>query len=206
MKKGWLFATPSLHWFWLSRSRRAVAFKTGCRVQDGNTEDTEEHGGHGEKPESNENGACEFRANGSMATSFLSRFCFSPCPPCSSVSSVFPALVQAPCAGEGFGSTPGALPLSLGDGGFAGTGLGGRGGLPAMMSPIWSESSVSHSRSAFVIISTLSRLSSRSFLASAYCSSMMRRISWSIFCIVDSEMFLCVVIERPTKTSPSFSP
>ena len=56
-------------------------------------------------------------------------------------------------------------------------GFGGRGGRPAMMSSIWSASSVSHSSSALAIASTLSRLSSSSLRASAYCSSMIRRIS-----------------------------
>ena len=74
-----------------------------------------------------------------------------------------------------------------------------------MMSSTWPASSVSYSSSAAAIASTLSRLSSMSFLASAYCSSMMRRISRSTFCIVASDTFFCVAIERPRKTSPSFS-
>ena len=36
--------------------------------------------------------------------------------------------------------------------------------------------------------------------------SMMRRISASTFCMVASDTFLCVWIERPRKISPSFSP
>ena len=35
--------------------------------------------------------------------------------------------------------------------------------------------------------------------------AMIMRISASTFCIVTSETFLCVVIERPRNTSPSFS-
>src|SRR5688572_1218277 len=89
---------------------------------------------------------------------------------------------------------------------LAAGGLGARGGLPAMMSFSWSASSVSHSSSARVIASTLSRFSSSSRRASLYCSSMMRLISESTFCSVDSETFLCVVMERPRNTSPSFSP
>ncbi len=85
-------------------------------------------------------------------------------------------------------------------------GFGGRGGLPAMISAIWSESIVSSSSSALAIASTLSRLSSSSFRATAYCWSMILRISWSTFCIVASDTFFCVVIDRPRKTSPSFSP
>src|SRR3954452_24148785 len=85
-------------------------------------------------------------------------------------------------------------------------GLGGRGGLPSMMSEIWSASIVSHSSSALVIASTLSRLSSKSLRATRYCWSMMRRISASTFCMVASDTFLCVWIERPRKISPSFSP
>ena len=56
-------------------------------------------------------------------------------------------------------------------------GFGGRGGRPCMTSSTWSVSSVSHSSSAFAIISTLSRLASINFRASPYCSSMMRLIS-----------------------------
>ena len=66
------------------------------------------------------------------------------------------------------GAAPGVLPVSAGALGGALVGLGGRGALPSMMSLIWSASMVSHSISAAVIASTLSRLSLRIFLANAY--------------------------------------
>lgn len=84
--------------------------------------------------------------------------------------------------------------------------LGGLGARPSMMSVICSASSVSHSSNAFAITSILSRFSSISRRANAYCSSIIRRISASTFCIVASDTFLCVVMERPRNTSPSFSP
>src|SRR6185295_12979162 len=96
-------------------------------------------------------------------------------------------------------------PLSGGGTGLA-TGLGGRGGLPPMMSLIWSASMVSHSSSALVITSTLSRFSSSRRRASAYCWSMIARTSLSTDFIVSSDMFWCVVTWRPRNTSPSFSP
>src|SRR5205809_167921 len=68
-----------------------------------------------------------------------------------------------------------AVGFADGEAGMA-VGFGGRGGLPCMMSSTWPASSVSYSSSAAAIASTLLRLSSMSFLASAYCSSIMRRI------------------------------
>src|ERR1051325_7089197 len=67
--------------------------------------------------------------------------------------------------------SPCAPPSLVGFAGFFGLpeGLGGRGGLPSMMSPIWSASIVSHSSSALVMASTLSRLSSRRVRAARYC-------------------------------------
>ena len=53
--------------------------------------------------------------------------------------------------------------------------------------------------------SILSRFSSMSLRAMAYCSSMMRRTSASTSCIVFSEMLVVFVTERPRNTSPSFS-
>src|SRR6185295_2534950 len=79
-------------------------------------------------------------------------------------------------------------------------------GLAAMMSLIWSASMVSHSSSALVITSTLSRFSSSRRRASAYCWSMIARTSLSTDFIVSSDMFWCVVTWRPRNTSPSFSP
>src|SRR5918999_4208747 len=115
------------------------------------------------------------------------------------------SLFYAPAAGAVAPSAP-----ASGAGGLAALceplGLGGRGGLPAMMSPIWSASMVSHSSRVFAISSTLSRFSSSSLLARRYCTSMMRRLSASAFCMVASEKFLWVVIERPRKISLSFSP
>src|SRR4029079_11923453 len=112
--------------------------------------------------------------------------------------------------GSGAGDPVGAGALgalSDGDGGAAeGAGLGGRGGRPDMMSFTCSASIVSHSINALVIASTLSRFSSISRRASEYCSSMILRISASTFCIVASDKLLCVVMERPRNTSPSFSP
>jgi hypothetical protein len=84
-------------------------------------------------------------------------------------------------------------------------GFGGRGGLPAMMSPICSASIVSNSSSALAIASTMSRFSSMSLRASAYCRSMMPRISASTLRIVSSDMLTVRVIARPRKISPSFS-
>ncbi|CPL19775.1 Uncharacterised protein [Bordetella pertussis] len=83
--------------------------------------------------------------------------------------------------------------------------LGGRGGRSLTMSSIWSASMVSHSSSAEVITSTRARLSSRILRATPYCSSMMRRISLSTFCMVASETCVVLVTLRPRKTSPSFS-
>ena len=101
------------------------------------------------------------------------------------------------------GVTGGTLPLALtGDGTQS---LGGRGGLPDMMSSIWSESIVSHSSSAAAIACILSWLSSMSLRAIAYCSSMMRRMTRSTFRIVSSDIVVVLVTERPRKTSPSFS-
>src|SRR5688500_19281867 len=111
-----------------------------------------------------------------------------------------PVGVEAAGAGATCAPSVGALGVLP----AAGT-LGARGGLPAMMSFSCSASSVSHSSSALAIASTLSRFSSSSRRASLYCSSTMRRISWSTFCKVVSETFLCVVIERPRNTPPSFS-
>ena len=110
-------------------------------------------------------------------------------------------------SGAGVPVGAGALgPLSRGLGTTFGEGFGGRGGRPCMMSSIWSASIVSHSSSALAIASTLSRFSSSRRRARRYCVSMMRRISPSTFCMVASETFLCVVIERPRKISLSFSP
>src|SRR6185312_5406855 len=101
-----------------------------------------------------------------------------------------------------------ALPAGGGGGGVgaapAGC-FGARGGRPARMSSIWSASIVSNSSSALAIACILSLLSTMSFLASAYCSSMMRRISFSIFSSVWLETLLVRVIERPRNTSPSSS-
>ena len=74
-----------------------------------------------------------------------------------------------------------------------------------MMSPIWSESMVSNSSSAAAIASTLSRLSSSSLRATAYCVSMMLRISVSILSSVSPDTLVVRVIERPRKISPSSS-
>jgi hypothetical protein len=101
------------------------------------------------------------------------------------------------------GVTGGTPPLGFT--GEATQSLGVRGGLPDMMSSIWSESIVSHSSSAAAIACILSWLSSISFLAMAYCSSMMRRITRSTFLIVSSDIVVVLVTERPRKTSPSFS-
>src|SRR5918992_1954719 len=90
------------------------------------------------------------------------------------------SLFYAPAAGAVAPSAP-----ASGAGGLAALceplGFGGRGGLPAMMSPIWSASSVSYSSSAFAIASTLSRLYSSRRRARRYCWSTMRRISASTF-------------------------
>src|SRR5690606_23599 len=82
--------------------------------------------------------------------------------------------------------------------------LGGRGARPSMMSSIWSESMVSHSSSAAAMASILSRLPSMMLRATVYCSSMILRISWSTFCMVDSDTCVVLVTLRPRKTSPSF--
>src|SRR6185436_4583493 len=118
-----------------------------------------------------------------------------------------PPALQLHAAGVGAVSPCAPPPSLLGlDGACEPEGFGGRGGLPDMMSAICSASRVSNSSSAAAIASTLSRFSSRSLRATPYCLSMMRRISESTFCMVASETFLCVWIERPRKISPSFSP
>src|SRR6187200_2266929 len=91
-------------------------------------------------------------------------------------------------AAVGDGSTATGEPPEppLPEGGVRGDqSLGGRGSLPAMMSSSCSESMVSHSSKAFAMACILSLLSSISLRANEYCSSMMRRTSWSTFCIVD---------------------
>ena len=74
-----------------------------------------------------------------------------------------------------------------------------------MMSSICSASMVSHSSSVLAIVCILSWFSVISLRASAYWSSMMRRISLSTFCIVASDTLTWRVTERPRNTSPSFS-
>src|SRR5690349_19905955 len=85
-------------------------------------------------------------------------------------------------------------------------GFGGRGGLPAMMSPIWSESIVSSSSSSFAITLALSRISAVCLRASPYCWSMMPQITASTLFIVSSDMFTVRVMARPRNISPSLSP
>src|SRR5256885_5780955 len=65
-----------------------------------------------------------------------------------------------------------------------------------MMSSSCSASMVSQSSMALAMACILSELSSISLRASPYCSSMMRRTSWSTFCIVCSLMLLVLLIER----------
>ena len=86
---------------------------------------------------------------------------------------------DARAGGCAAGVPPDELPPSD-DGGLRGTqSLGGRGSRPAMMSSSCSASMVSHSSSAAVMTSTLSRFSSSRRRARLYWSSIMRRISAS---------------------------
>ena len=84
-------------------------------------------------------------------------------------------------------------------------GFGTRGDLPCMMSSTCSRrasptraASVRHHLDLVAVVFD-------QLAAQPYCSSIMRRISRSTFCMVASDTFFCVAIERPRNTSPSFS-